>query len=65
MTEEDSVLTMERSIMSECKKHDGHTHQHGAKCGHVAIEHDGHVDYLHDGHLHHVHATMSTSTSWR
>lgn len=41
--------------MNECNKHEGHTHQHGADCGHVAIEHDGHTDYLHDGHLHHVH----------
>ena len=36
--------------------HTGHTHQHGANCGHTAIQHDGHVDYLHDGHLHHVSA---------
>lgn len=35
--------------------HEGHPHQHGADCGHTAIEHDGHVDYLHDGHLHHPH----------
>lgn len=33
--------------------HENHDHQHGAGCGHTAIEHDGHVDYLHDGHLHH------------
>ncbi len=32
-----------------------HPHDHGAGCGHTAIEHAGHVDYLHDGHLHHPH----------
>jgi hypothetical protein len=41
--------------MHNCKKHEGHAHQHGAACGHTAIEHAGHVDYLHDGHLHHPH----------
>ncbi len=42
--------------MSEtCKTHEGHSHQHGTGCGHVAIIHNGHTDYLHDGHLHHVH----------
>jgi hypothetical protein len=35
--------------------HSNHSHQHGAGCGHKAVEHDGHQDYLHDGHLHHVH----------
>ncbi len=38
-----------------CNVHEGHGHQHGAGCGHVAVTHDGHTDYLHDGHLHHVH----------
>jgi len=33
--------------------HEGHSHQHGPKCGHTAVKHAGHVDYLHDGHLHH------------
>lgn len=42
--------------MSSCHKHEGHTHVHGAGCGHTAISHDGHTDYLHDGHLHHPHA---------
>lgn len=32
----------------------GHTHVHGADCGHVAIRHGGHVDYLHDGELHRI-----------
>ena len=41
--------------MSDCNKHEGHNHQHGAGCGHTAVHHEGHVDYLHDGHLHHVH----------
>ncbi len=31
---------------------DDHGHQHGAGCGHTAIQHGDHVDYLHDGHLH-------------
>jgi hypothetical protein len=35
--------------------HDEHEHEHGAACGHIALEHEGHVDYLHDGHLHHPH----------
>ncbi len=39
----------------DCKVHEGHNHQHGPGCGHVAVAHDGHTDYLHDGHLHHVH----------
>jgi hypothetical protein len=34
--------------------HEGHTHQHGAGCGHTGIRHNGHTDYLHDGHLHHM-----------
>ncbi|MGB0189958.1 MAG: metal ABC transporter permease [Nocardioides sp.] len=34
---------------------EGHTHQHGADCGHVAVPHGDHVDYLHDGHRHAVH----------
>jgi hypothetical protein len=34
--------------------HHGHTHQHGASCGHTPIQHGDHVDYLHDGHLHHL-----------
>lgn len=33
----------------------GHDHQHGAECGHVAVPHDDHVDFLHDGHVHHEH----------
>ena len=41
--------------MADCNKHAGHTHQHSAGCGHMAIEHGDHTDYLHDGHLHHVH----------
>jgi zinc transport system permease protein len=32
-----------------------HEHEHGAECGHEAIEHDDHVDYLHDGHRHAPH----------
>jgi hypothetical protein len=33
----------------------GHSHVHGAGCGHTAVWHEGHVDYLHEGHLHHPH----------
>lgn len=52
--------------------HEGHEHEHGPGCGHVAVRHDGHVhgpgcghepvphgahaDYLVDGRLHHPHA---------
>jgi len=32
-----------------------HEHEHGADCGHPAIEHGHHVDYLHDGHRHAPH----------
>jgi hypothetical protein len=35
--------------------HEGHPHQHGPGCGHLAIHHEGHVDYAHEGHLHHPH----------
>jgi len=41
--------------MNEDHVHHGHTHEHGASCGHLAIVHDDHVDYAHDGHLHHPH----------
>jgi zinc transport system permease protein len=36
---------------------DGHAHQHGPDCGHVAVRHDDHVDYVHDGHRHAPHGT--------
>jgi len=35
--------------------HEGHTHTHGAGCGHTGVKHGDHVDYLHDGHLHQPH----------
>ncbi|WP_030613495.1 hypothetical protein [Streptomyces sclerotialus] len=35
--------------------HQGHTHQHGAGCGHVAVPHGDHTDYVHDGCLHRTH----------
>lgn len=38
-----------------CNAHHDHSHQHGAACGHTAVQHGDHVDYLHDGHLHHAH----------
>ncbi len=37
--------------------HAGHSHVHGANCGHKAVKHDGHLDYLHEGHLHHPAST--------
>lgn len=42
-------------MSTEHKIHEGHTHVHGAGCGHVAVKHGNHVDYLHDGHLHQPH----------
>lgn len=41
--------------MTASKVHESHTHQHGAGCGHMAIQHEGHVDFLDDGHLQHPH----------
>jgi hypothetical protein len=41
--------------MNTCQPHSGHSHTHGAGCGHKRVAHEGHEDYLHDGHLHHVH----------
>jgi hypothetical protein len=42
-------------MSNEHKIHAGHTHVHGAGCGHTAVKHGDHVDYLHDGHLHQPH----------
>lgn len=39
----------------DCRVHEGHSHQHGPRCGHRGVRHGDHTDYLHDGHLHHVH----------
>src|SRR5258708_565816 len=36
--------------------HERHDHEHGASCGHLAVQHEGHTDYLHEGHLHYPHA---------
>ena len=33
-----------------------HPHQHGPRCGHLAVPHEDHVDYVHDGHRHAEHA---------
>lgn len=41
----------------DCNTHEGHSHQHGANCGHTAVRHESHVDYLHEGHMHNVHGT--------
>ena len=32
-----------------------HEHDHGPRCGHVAVAHDDHLDYVHDGHRHAPH----------
>ncbi|CAN5265616.1 MAG: metal ABC transporter permease [Nocardioides sp.] len=37
-----------------------HDHDHGPRCGHLAVEHGDHVDYVHDGHRHAVHADGPT-----
>ena len=34
---------------------DGHAHEHGPDCGHIAVRHGDHVDYVHDGHRHAAH----------
>ena len=34
-----------------------HEHEHGADCGHPAIEHGDHVDYVHHGHRHAPHGS--------
>ncbi|TIC84833.1 metal ABC transporter permease [Nocardioides sp. GY 10113] len=34
---------------------DEHPHQHGPRCGHLAVPHEDHVDYVHDGHRHAPH----------
>lgn len=36
---------------------EGHDHDHGPTCGHIAVPHGDHVDYLHDGHRHAVHGS--------
>jgi hypothetical protein len=36
-------------------EHADHDHQHGADCGHEAVQHGDHVDYIHDSHRHAVH----------
>ena len=41
--------------MSDCKKHENHSHEHKDGCGHTKIKHGDHYDYLHDGHMHHTH----------
>ena len=32
-----------------------HGHEHGPRCGHVAVEHGDHVDYIHGVHRHAAH----------
>jgi zinc transport system permease protein len=34
---------------------DGHPHEHGPDCGHIAVRHGDHVDFVHDGHRHAAH----------
>jgi hypothetical protein len=42
-------------VTGEHTVHEGHTHEHGPECGHVAVPHEGHTDYVHDGHRHASH----------
>jgi len=42
----------EHTVVSE-----GHEHEHGEDCGHLAVPHDDHVDYVHDGHRHAPHGS--------
>ncbi|MEZ5398386.1 MAG: hypothetical protein R2729_01885 [Bryobacteraceae bacterium] len=42
-------------MSNEHRIHQGHSHVHGAACGHVAVKHGDHVGYLVGGHLHHQH----------
>jgi hypothetical protein len=38
------------------RAHDEHgDHDHGADCGHEAVEHEDHTDYVHEGHRHFSH----------
>ncbi len=48
--------------MTASKIHESQTHHHGARCGHMAIEHDGHVDFLDDGHIQHPEGITWTRT---
>ena len=44
--------------MAETDSHQplqSYPHEHGAGCGHAALQHRDHVDYLHDGHAHRIH----------
>jgi zinc transport system permease protein len=36
---------------------EGHAHEHGEDCGHLAVPHEDHVDYVHDGHRHAPHGS--------
>ena len=49
--------------MSDCKdpKHTGHTHQHGASCGHITVRHGSHVAIWMTGISITCTAIMSTS----
>lgn len=37
------------------RRAEGHEHEHGPACGHLAVAHGDHVDYVHDGHRHAPH----------
>ena len=39
--------------MANPEIHPDQGHEHGPKCGHIAIKHEDHIDYVHEGHLHH------------
>jgi len=50
-------VPFEASLTLHTEIAEGHGHEHGPGCGHVAVEHGDHVDYVHDGHRHAVHVT--------
>jgi hypothetical protein len=45
----------EMTNATECTTHQDHGHEHGAGCGHAAVQHGDHTDYMHDGHTHREH----------
>ncbi|HSJ22848.1 MAG TPA: metal ABC transporter permease [Nocardioidaceae bacterium] len=46
------VVDDEHTVVPE-----GHDHEHGEDCGHLAVPHGDHVDYVHDGHRHAPHGS--------
>jgi hypothetical protein len=46
---------VDECAVPEHAPHQGHAHEHGPECGHVAVPHEGHTDYVHEGHRHAAH----------